>query len=149
MASELGKHMARHVMFTEGQIPSLEVKRRKHQATLAVDRHSTDARPIPNKACYSGRTRLTKVRAVSTAKRNWTYEKEVHPEAPIRLGCWRRTRRILLWSALHDACDDAIWRLKPWSDNGSKARNCSCICKGYLGTRISGGWPSTCTVKCI
>ena len=54
----MGKHMARHVMFMEGQIQLLEVKRRKHQATLAVDRHSTDARPIPNKACYSGRTRL-------------------------------------------------------------------------------------------
>ena len=73
-------------MFMEGRIQSLEVKRRKHQATLAVDRHSTNARPIPNEACYSGRTRLTEVRAVSTAERNWTYEKEVHPEAGIRLG---------------------------------------------------------------
>ena len=73
-------------MFMEGQIQSLEVLRRKHQATLAVDTHSTNARPIPNKACYSGRTRLTEVRAVSTAKRSWTYEEEVHAEVGIRLG---------------------------------------------------------------
>ena len=73
-------------MFTEGQIQSLEVKRSKHQATLAVDRHSTDARPIPNKACYSGRTRLTEVRAVSTAKRKWTYEKRYILRQVLRLG---------------------------------------------------------------
>ena len=73
-------------MFTEGQIQSLEVKRSKHQATLAVDRHTSDARPIPNEDCYSGRTRLTEVRAVSTAKSNWTNERGVHPEIGIRLG---------------------------------------------------------------
>lgn len=134
-------------MFMEGQIQLLEVKRRKHQATLAVDRHSTDARPIPNKACYSGRTRLTEVRAVSTVKRNWTYEREVHPKAGIRLGSWRRTRRILLEVPCMMRVTALFGDLSLGRITGSKARNSSCICKGYLGTRIWDEWQSTCTGK--